>query len=136
MPAIPTMYHRWSKDLLDAGKNGLTRDTRRDATTDEVKRLKEENETLKRIPMWGLDVATIIHYYEAILATLAIIVWHLYYVVLNPDFAPMSFTWIDGKLSRYHMEHEHPLELEELDEARRRGEDPRPGSTMIFSEED
>ena len=95
-----------------------------------------ENETLKRIPMWGLDVATIIHYYEAILATLAIIVWHLYYVVLNPDFAPMSFTWIDGKLSRYHMEHEHPLELEELDEARRRGEDPRPGSTMIFSEEE
>ena len=44
----PTMYYRWSKDFLDAGKNGLTRDTRRDATTDEVKRLKEENETLKR----------------------------------------------------------------------------------------
>ncbi len=74
-----------------------------------------ENETLKRIPMWGLDVATIIHYYEAILATLAIIVWHLYYVIVNPDFAPMSFTWIDGKISRYHMEHEHPLELEELE---------------------
>ncbi|OGP33164.1 MAG: hypothetical protein A2X88_01385 [Deltaproteobacteria bacterium GWC2_65_14] len=93
-----------------------------------------ENETLKRIPLWGLDVATIIHYYEAILATLAIVVWHLYYVILNPDFAPMSLTWIDGKLSRHHMEHEHPLELEELEEARRRGETPGPGATMILSE--
>ncbi len=44
----PTLYYRWSKDFLDAGKNGLTRDTRRDATTDEVRRLKEENETLKQ----------------------------------------------------------------------------------------
>jgi hypothetical protein len=37
-----------SKAFLDSGKNGLTRDTQRGATTDEVKRLKEENETLKR----------------------------------------------------------------------------------------
>jgi len=93
-----------------------------------------ENETLQRIPMWGLDVATIIHFYEAILATLAIIVWHLYYVILNPDFAPMSLTWIDGKISRYHMEHEHPLELEEIEERERRGEAPGPGSTMTYSE--
>ncbi|NIR12938.1 MAG: hypothetical protein GWN86_02870 [Desulfobacterales bacterium] len=28
----PTMYYRWSKAFLEAGKNGLTRDTRRDAT--------------------------------------------------------------------------------------------------------
>jgi len=80
-----------------------------------------ENESLKWIPMWGLDVATLVHYYEAILATLAIFVWHLYYVIVNPDFAPMSFTWIDGKLSRYHMEHEHPIELEEIDERERHG---------------
>ena len=44
----PTMYYRWSKGFLDAGKNGLTRDTQRDATTDEVRRLREENESLKR----------------------------------------------------------------------------------------
>jgi hypothetical protein len=42
-------------------------------------------------------------------------------VIINPDFAPMSFTWIDGKLSRHHMEHEHPLELEEIEERERRG---------------
>jgi transposase len=43
----PTIYYRWSKAFLESGKNGLTRDTKRDATTDEVKRLKEENSTLK-----------------------------------------------------------------------------------------
>lgn len=42
------MYDRWSKAFLDTGKNGLTRDTQRDATDDEVKRLREENEALKR----------------------------------------------------------------------------------------
>jgi cytochrome b subunit of formate dehydrogenase len=94
-----------------------------------------ENETLKRIPMWGLDVATLVHFYEAILATLAIFVWHLYYVIVNPDFAPMSLTWIDGKLSRHHMEHEHPLELEEIEERERRGEKAVPGSTILLTEE-
>ena len=95
-----------------------------------------QNEALRHIPMWGLDVATIIHYYEAILATLAIFVWHLYYVFVNPDFAPMSFTWIDGKLSRHDMEHEHALELEEIDEYVRRGETPPPDVTRIATEEE
>jgi len=45
----PTLYYRWSKAFLDSGKNGLTRDTQRDATSDEVGRLKEENATLKEV---------------------------------------------------------------------------------------
>jgi cytochrome b subunit of formate dehydrogenase len=94
-----------------------------------------QDEALRHIPMWGLDVATIVHYYEAILATLAIFVWHLYYVIINPDFAPMSLTWIDGKLSRHHMEHEHALELEEIEEEERRGPARAPGSTRIVTEE-
>lgn len=44
----PAVYYRWSKAFLDSGKNGLTRDTQRDATSEEVRRLKEENESLKR----------------------------------------------------------------------------------------
>ena len=42
-----SIYYKWSKAFLDAGKNGLTRDTHRDATTDEVRRLREENGALK-----------------------------------------------------------------------------------------
>ena len=45
---VPRLYYRWSKAFLDAGKNGLVRDTQRDATTDEVSRLKDENEALKK----------------------------------------------------------------------------------------
>jgi transposase len=43
-----TMYYRWSKAFLEAGKNGLTLDTRRDATKEEVRRLKQENEHLRK----------------------------------------------------------------------------------------
>ena len=41
-------YYKWSKDFLDAGKNGLTLQTKRNATSDEVLRLKSENEDLKK----------------------------------------------------------------------------------------
>lgn len=41
-------YYKWSKAFLDAGKNGLTIDTKRDATGEEVKRLKDENGDLRR----------------------------------------------------------------------------------------
>jgi len=46
----------------------------------------------------------------------------------------MSFTWIDGKLSRHHMAHEHPLELEEIDARERTKKDesaaPAKGATL------
>jgi len=44
----PSIYYKWSKAFLDSGKNGLTRETSRDATSGEVGRLKEENEALKK----------------------------------------------------------------------------------------
>ena len=90
-----------------------------------------EEQTLRILPLWGLDVVNIIHYYEAILATLAIVVWHFYYVFVNPDFAPMSLTWIDGKLTRRLMEHEHALELEEIDAYERSGKKPPPDVTRV-----
>ena len=43
-----SIYYKWSKEFLEAGKNGLTRETLRDATSEEVKRLKVENNDLKK----------------------------------------------------------------------------------------
>ncbi len=43
-----SIYYKWSKEFLEAGKNGLTKETLRDATTDQVKRLKAENSDLKK----------------------------------------------------------------------------------------
>ena len=43
-----SIYYKWSKAFLEAGKNGLTRATVRDATSEEVKHLKGENDDLKK----------------------------------------------------------------------------------------
>jgi hypothetical protein len=40
--------------------------------------------------LWALNLFTVVHYYEAILATLAILVWHMYFVVLDPTVYPLK----------------------------------------------
>ncbi|MBI5463958.1 MAG: hypothetical protein HY966_03260, partial [Ignavibacteriales bacterium] len=62
----------------------------------------------------GYDVSRTIHYYEAWLATLAIIVWHLYYVVFNPDTYPINLAFWNGYLTEHEMAEDHALELEEI----------------------
>jgi transposase len=43
-----SVYYKWSKSFLEAGKNGLTKAVIRDATSDEVRGLKQENTDLKK----------------------------------------------------------------------------------------
>ncbi len=66
------------------------------------------------LPRWWVDVALMIHYFEAILATLAIIIWHLYAFIFDPDVYPMNLAWYDGKMREEQYEHEHALHYEEL----------------------
>jgi cytochrome b subunit of formate dehydrogenase/nitrate/TMAO reductase-like tetraheme cytochrome c subunit len=66
---------------------------------------------------WWVDIATAIHFYEAILATLAILVWHFYQVFFDPDVYPMNWAWWDGKMPVEHYRHEHELDTEALAEA-------------------
>jgi formate dehydrogenase gamma subunit len=61
-------------------------------------------------PRWIIDVAITIHFYEAILACLAIIVWHFYHVLFAPGTYPMNFAWWDGRVSKKWLEEEHPLD--------------------------
>jgi cytochrome b subunit of formate dehydrogenase len=63
---------------------------------------------------WWVDVATTVHFYEAILATLAIIVWHFYQVFGDPDVYPMNWAWWDGKMPLEHYRHEHELDTESV----------------------
>lgn len=58
-------------------------------------------------PIWLIKVSEIIHFYEAILASLAILVWHWFFVIYHPKEYPMSFTWIDGKMSMEKYRHHH-----------------------------
>src|SRR4030066_135638 len=62
----------------------------------------------------GWDIARTVHYYEAWLAFLAIVVWHFYFVIFNPDVYPMSLAWWKGSLTEEEMADEHPLELEKI----------------------
>ncbi len=73
-----------------------------------------ENQTMAWFSKLFIDACELIHYYEAWLAFLAILVWHIYYVIFNPDIYPMNFTWITGKITEEEMEHEHPLELAQI----------------------
>ncbi len=43
-----SVYYKWSKSFLEAGKNGLTKAIIRDATSEEVRGLKQENSDLKK----------------------------------------------------------------------------------------
>jgi len=45
----PTIYYKWLKDFMEAGKARMRGDTLREATSDEVKLLRQENERLKQL---------------------------------------------------------------------------------------
>ena len=58
------------------------------------------NWSLTFLPKSVLDVAVAVHWYEAVLASLAILVWHFYSVIFDPDVYPMDTAWLVGKSPR------------------------------------
>jgi cytochrome b subunit of formate dehydrogenase len=54
------------------------------------------NLVLRLLPKSWLDVATSVHFYEAVLATLAIVVWHFYPVIFDPDVYPLNTAFLTG----------------------------------------
>ena len=44
-----SLYYRWSKDFLEAGKKRLNGDTQREANSSEVSELREQNSALKEV---------------------------------------------------------------------------------------
>ena len=70
-----------------------------------------DNMFLGLLTKLGWDVARTIHYYEAWLAFLAIVVWHLYFVIFNPDTYPINLAFLKGTITEGEMAEEHPLEL-------------------------
>ncbi len=73
-----------------------------------------EGIVLKYFPKYVLDVAHEMHSDEAMLATLAIVIWHFYNVHFNPDRFPGTLLWWHGRISEHEMKEEHPLEYEEI----------------------
>lgn len=65
-------------------------------------------------PKWLLDVAKEIHYYEAWLATLAILVWHFFYMFIHPENYPINFTVLTGRMTEDAYIERHPLDYEKM----------------------
>lgn len=85
-----------------------------------------EEIVLKYFPKYILDVAHEMHSDEALLATLAIVIWHFYNVHFNPDRFPGTLMWWHGQISEHDIKEEHPLEYEEI-VAKRAKADAREG---------
>jgi len=45
----PTIYYKWLKDFMEAGKARMRGDTLREASSEEVKALRQENQRLKQL---------------------------------------------------------------------------------------
>ena len=94
--------------------------------------------TLKFLPLWWIQIFTTIHYFEAWLATLAIIVWHFYAVIFNPEVYPLNTSMVSGWISEHHMAIEHGRELARIQAAENLEETSklpptRDGSTRVVS---
>jgi formate dehydrogenase subunit gamma len=68
--------------------------------------------TLLFLPKFMLDVAKEMHRDEALLATLAIVIWHMYNAHLNPHKFPGTLVIWNGIMTKEEMLDEHPVEYE------------------------
>lgn len=65
-------------------------------------------------PKFILDIAVVVHGMEAILACLAIMIWHLYEVHLRPRKFPIDNMWITGLIDEEEMREEFPLHYNKI----------------------
>ena len=75
------------------------------------------NFTLRHFAKWMTDAATAVHWYEALLATFSILLWHFYLVIFDPAVYPMETAWIDGRVPAEHYEEARPEYLQALERA-------------------
>jgi formate dehydrogenase subunit gamma len=68
--------------------------------------------TLRFLPKFILDIAKEMHRDEALLATLAIVIWHMYNAHLNPKKFPGTLVIWNGLMTKEEMLDEHPVEYE------------------------
>jgi formate dehydrogenase subunit gamma len=76
--------------------------------------------SLSIFPLWIHNIFVIVHGYEAMLAFLAVIIWHMYNVHFNPEVFPMSKIWLNGKITGKELRLLHPLEYQKILEDRKK----------------
>jgi cytochrome b subunit of formate dehydrogenase len=81
------------------------------------------NYVLAYLPKYVLDIAREVHSDEALLATLAIVIWHWYNAHFNPEIFPFNPTIFTGKISKERLMREHYLEYERIMKEKEKEED-------------
>lgn len=66
------------------------------------------NFALRYFPGWIPGAATALHFYEAVLATSAVVIWHMYSAVFDPEVYPMDSAWLNGKVPAAHLSETRP----------------------------
>ncbi len=61
-----------------------------------------------------VDIAALVHGMEAVLACLAILVWHLYEIHLRPHKFPIDNMWLTGVIDEAEMKEEYPLHYQKI----------------------
>jgi formate dehydrogenase subunit gamma len=78
--------------------------------------------TISGIILWSeyfwdkfiVDIAALIHGMEAVLACLALMIWHLYEVHLRPHKFPIDNLWLTGVIDEAEMKAEYPLHYKKI----------------------
>ncbi len=70
------------------------------------------NSVLAHLPhaLAVLEVTTAIHFYEAILATFSILIWHFYFVIFDPEIYPLKWTVLTGRTPEHEVREEAKAE--------------------------
>jgi formate dehydrogenase gamma subunit len=71
-------------------------------------------QTTRWLPGQFIPAAKTAHSYEALLALLVIVIWHLYNTIFRPSVFPLDRAMIDGKISLERLKEEHSLEYARL----------------------
>lgn len=70
--------------------------------------------SLALFPLWLHQALVVIHGYEAVLAFVAILIWHMYTAHLDPGIFPMSWVWLNGRMTGAELKRFHPLEYRRI----------------------
>jgi len=57
----------------------------------------------RHAPSWIIELSTVVHFYEAVLASLAILIWHGFFVLVHP----LNLTMVDGRIELESYAHHH-----------------------------
>ena len=73
------------------------------------------------MPSWAVKVAETVHFYEAVLATLAVLLYHMFFAVFHPQDYPINLTGFTGKISEEEAKAKYPRWYNNLKEGKSEG---------------